>query len=147
MNLKQKIKKDINQALKKKKTDQLSFLRFLQSQINDQEIEQKRKELTDEQVIEIINNQIKKIEESLDLFKKGKRKDLASKAEQELAILQSYLPPQLSDQELEKEINQIIAENPALPHPGALIGIAVKKLAGKADNKRISQLIMQKTKK
>lgn len=91
-------------------------------------------------------DKLKKLEESLSFFEKGNRKELVQKTKAELIILKTYLPKQLSDEELEKEINKIIKDNPNLPHPGALIGIAVKKLAGKADNKRISQLVMKKLK-
>jgi uncharacterized protein YqeY len=147
MNLKQKVQQNITQALKAGETNKLEVLRFLNAQIQNEEINQARKELTDEQVIKLINNQVKKLEEGIELFKKGGREELVKKNEEEIKILKEYLPEQLSDEELEKEIDQIIKDNPNLPHPGALIGIAVKKLAGRADNKRISQLIISKLKK
>lgn len=144
MNLNNKIQADITQALKAGESRKLEVLRFLNAQIKDQEINQGRKELTDEQIIKVINGQIKKLEEGIKLFKKGGREELAEKNLEEIEILKAYLPAQISDKELEKEIDQIIVDHPNPPHPGALIGIAVKKLAGKADNKRISQLVMKK---
>ena len=147
MNLKNKIQQDITQALKKGEKEKLEVLRYLFAQIKDKELEKRRKELTDEEIVKLINGQIKKLEESLSFFEKGNRKELAQKTKGELIILKTYLPKQLSDEELEKEVDKIIKDNPDLPHPGALIGIAVKKLAGKADNKRISQLIVKNIKK
>ncbi len=147
MTIKAKILEEIKQALKEQNKDKLEVLRFLNAQIQNEEINQGKKELTDEQVIKVILSQIKNLEEGIELFKKGGREELVEKNQKEMGILKTYLPEQLSDEELEKEIEQIVKENPNLPHPGALIGIAVKKLAGKADNKRISELILNKLKK
>ena len=147
MSLRNKIQEDIKHALKEGSKKKVEVLRFLNAQIKDKEIEDKRKELTDEQVIRIINSQLKKSNESLELFEKRNREELAKKTETEIKILKKYLPEQLPDNELKKEIDIIIKENSNLPHPGALIGIAVKKLAGKADNKKISKLVMEKVKR
>lgn len=147
MNLRDRIQKDINEALKSKEEQKLSSLRFLNAQIQNKEIAQGRKELKDEEITELINNQIKKLEESLVLFEKGQREDLIKKTKTEIEILKAYLPKQLSDEKLEKEIEEIIKQSPSVPHPGALIGICVKALAGKADNKKIAQIVMKKVKK
>jgi uncharacterized protein YqeY len=146
MILKNKIQQEIKQALKAGNQQKLEVLRFLNAQIINKEIEQGKKALTDEQIIKLIDSQIKKAEESLEFFQKAKREELIKKAQGEIKILKSYLPTQLSEEELEKEIEQIIKENPDIAQPGPLIGISVKKLSGKADNKRISQLVMEKLK-
>ena len=147
MSLRNQIQLDITQALKASQVEKLGVLRFLNSQIKDEEIKSGRKELNDQAVVKIITGQVKKIEEGMEFFKKAGRQELVDKNTQEIALLKTYLPTQLSDEELEKEIDQLIKDNPNLPHPGALIGIAVKKLAGQADNKRISSLILSKLKK
>jgi uncharacterized protein YqeY len=141
MTLKQKIKKDSVTALKAKDTLKLSILRFLIAQIQNAEIDRKRQALNDEQVVKIITSQIKKLKDSLELFKKGNRPDLVQKTEAEIKILSSYLPQQLSDEELKAKITSILKENPTPPHPGALIGLCVKALAGQADNQRIAQMV------
>lgn len=145
MPLKSQIQKDIVTALKAKEELRLSTLRFLNAQIQNKEIEKKRQEISDEELIQLINNQIKKLKENLELYQKNARNDLIEKTNQEVKILSAYLPQSLSDEELEAEIDKIIAENPNLPHPGALIGIAVKKLGPQADNAKIAQLIKEKT--
>ena len=147
MKLQEKIKTDIKKALKAGNQAKLEILRFLNAQLYDKHVEKGKKELTDEEVLGVINGQLKKLEESLGFAKKGNREELIKKAEAEIKILKEYLPEQMSDEELEKEIDKIIEENPKVPHPGALIGIAVKKLSGKADNKRISGMVMRKVKK
>jgi uncharacterized protein YqeY len=144
MSLKVQIQKDIRSALKAKEGVRLSTLRFLNAQIQNAEIEKGRQELTDEEIIKLINSQIKKLKESLALFEKGKRNDLIKKTREEIKILKKFLPQQLSDEELAKEIQKIIDENPDFGHPGALIGLAIKKLAGRADNQRIAQIIKEK---
>lgn len=146
MDLKDQILLDITGALKKKETAKLSILRYLHAQIKDAEIEKRNQKLTDQEVINLINSQIKKLKESLVLFEQGQRQDLVDKTQTEIEILSSYLPKQISDEELDQEIEQISAANPNLPHPGALISLAVKKLAGQADNQRIAQAVNKRLK-
>jgi uncharacterized protein YqeY len=144
MSLKNQIQEDIARALKKKEAQKLAVLRFLNAQIKDKEIEEGRREITDEEIIKLINNQIKKSKENLPLFEKENRPELIKKTKAEIEILKAYLLKQLSDQELARAIDQIMAENPAISQPGPLIGLAVKKLAGRVDNQRLAQMISQK---
>lgn len=145
MNLKNKIQNDLITALKSHEKQKVEVLRFLNAQIQNKEIDKGRKELTKEEIIALINNEIKKLKEGLALFEKGKREDLVEKTQKEIEILKGYLPAQLSDEELEKEIERIIGENPEITQSGPLIGMCVKALAGKADNKKIAQIVMKKT--
>lgn len=106
MGLKNKILADIRLALKRGEKEKLETLRFLIAQIYDRELEKGRKELTNEEVVILINGQIKKLEESLSFFEKGDRKELARKTKTEIIILKTYLPKQLSDEELGKSFNR-----------------------------------------
>lgn len=141
------IKKDIIEAMKQKNQPTLEILRYLHSQIKDFEINQARKAATDSEVIRLIQNQIKKLEESNVLFKKANRHDLIAKNNQEIDILKQYLPQEISDAELEKEIELVIKANSQINQPGPLIGIAVKGLGAKASNSRIAAWVMKKLKK
>jgi len=145
--LKTTIQKDITEAMKAGEKQKLEVLRYLNSQIQNEEIAAGRKELTDEQIVKLINNQLKKIKESLELFQKGKRDDLVAKTNFEIEILSGYLPQQISDEELEKEIDKILTANKNITNPGALIGLSVKALAGKADNTRIAKTVGEKLKR
>lgn len=138
--LKSRIQQDIISSLKEKDNQKAGILRYFFSQLKDEEIAQGKRELTDEEVVKVLNSQIKKINDSLLSFKQAKRQDLIQKAELELKILSGYLPQQMTDEELKKELEKIKAANPQIQH-GALIGLSIKKLAGKADSSRIAQLI------
>ena len=146
MNLRNQIQQDINKALKKKEKQKLSILRFLNAQIQNKEIEKGRKKLADEEIIKLMRKQVKELKESLSFFEKGKREDLIKKTKTEIEILKTYLPQQLSDEQLEKEVEKIIKQNPSVSHQGALIGICIKTLADKADNQRIAQIVAKKFK-
>jgi uncharacterized protein YqeY len=135
------IQQDIKKALKKQDKPKLAILRFLQAQIQNEEIAQARKKLTDKAIINLIASQIKKLKESLTLFEKGGRKDLISQTKAEIEILQSYLPKQLSDEKLQKEVEKISQQNPSIINQGVLIGLCIKALSGKADNQRIAQMV------
>ena len=119
-------------------------MRYINSQIKYKEIELKRRQLNDKEVIEILISQLKKLDESLEMFNKGNRQDLIDKTNQEIEILKSYLPKQMSEEELEKKVVKLLAKHQEIKNPGQLIGLAVKELAGKADNKRIAEVVMTK---
>jgi len=92
MSLKNQIQQELQKAVKAQDKQKRETLRFLWAQIQNKEIEQKRKELTDEQLIKIIKSQLKKLKESLILFEKGSRSDLANQTKKEIKILANYLP-------------------------------------------------------
>ncbi len=142
--LRNQIQQEIIKLLKSGEKEKAEVLRYLFSQIKDEEINAGRKELTDEQVIKLINNQVKKLKESLEAFQKGGREDLAKKTKFELEVLGTYLPQQMSKEEIEKEVEKIMSQNPNLNNLGALIGVCVKNLSGKADNAQIAQIVKEK---
>jgi uncharacterized protein YqeY len=140
--IKQKIQENIIKALKSKDEKTLSVLRYLSSQIKNWEID-KKKELVDEEVVQLIRKQIKDLKEAAAMFQKGGREDLVSQNKEQIRILSIYLPEELSDEELQGEIKKIIEENKELyqQNPKALIGICVKTLKSKADPKRIIKIL------
>ncbi|OGD52713.1 hypothetical protein A3J78_00250 [Candidatus Beckwithbacteria bacterium RBG_13_35_6] len=144
MSIRNKILEDIITALKSQEKFKLEVLRYINSQIKYKEIELKRRQLNDKEVIEILISQLKKLDESLEMFNKGNRQDLIDKTNQEIEILKSYLPKQMSEEELEKKVVKLLAKHQEIKNPGQLIGLAVKELAGKADNKRIAEVVMTK---
>jgi len=145
MSLKTTLQEDLKTALKSGDQEKTGIIRFLFSQIQNAEIDQAKKELTDEQLIKLIQKQVKKTNDSLEMFKKGQREDLVTKAETEIKILKSYLPEQISDEELSKAIDDIIDQNENLKdNLGALIGKAVGQLKDRADGSRIAQMVREK---
>ena len=138
------IQSDTITAMKAKDIKKLEVLRYLTSQIKNVEVDSGHKELSDKEVVKIISTMIKKLNESLEAFQKASRIDLIDKTKYEIEILSSYLPKQISDADLEKEIDAVISANPNVVNSGQLIGICVKKLAGKADNAKIAKAVQLK---
>jgi len=144
--IKQKIQENIIRALKSKDEKTLSVLRYLSSHIQNKEID-KKQDLSDEEIIQLIRQLIKNLKDATVFFQKGGRQDLVSQNKEQIRILSLYLPPELSDKELKKEVKKIIEGNKDLyqQNPKALIGICVKTLKSKADPKRIVGLFNQLT--
>ncbi len=142
MNLKKKLQEDLKVAMKAKDTFTRDTIRFLMSAIKQVEVDT-RKELSDADIIKIIQKNVKQREEAAVQYKEGGREDLYEKEMQEATILKKYLPAQLSDEELEEELKKIIQEVGAtsMKDMGKVMGVATKKLAGVADGKRINQTV------
>ena len=146
--LKNKLKNDLLSALKEKNEKKVSILRVALSKIQNEEIN-KQRQLTDEEVILIIQKLRQELEEAKEAAIKAKRQDLEKKANEELNIIAPYLPKPLSDDELKQEIQKIIEENKDLwqKNPKSLIGICVKSLKTKAETKRIIEILNSFSKK
>lgn len=140
--LKQQLKNDLVVALKEKDEKRVSILRFVLSRIQNEEIN-KQKELTDNEVILILQKVKQELEEEKEAAIKAKRSDLQQKPEEEINTILPYLPKPLSDEELKQEIKKLIEKNKELwqKNPKALIGICIKALKTKAETKRIIELI------
>ncbi|ADU92194.1 GatB/YqeY domain-containing protein [Taylorella equigenitalis] len=148
MSLKSRISSSIKEAMLAKQTDRLSTLRFLSAAIKQKEVDE-RIELTDDQIVAIIEKQIKQRRESIAAFEQAGRAESAESEKAELAVLSEFLPEQASDEEIqslvEEVVNQLKAEgvsgNPAM---GKAMGILKPKLAGRADMSRVSAIIKDK---
>ena len=140
--LKKRLQEDLKAAMKEKDTFKRDTVRFLMSAIKQVEVDT-RKELSDADIVKIIQKSVKQREEAAVQYKEGGREDLYEKEMKEAAILKSYLPKQLSDEELEAKLKEIIAEVGAtsLKDMGKIMGVATKKLAGVADGKRINETV------
>jgi len=140
--VKKKIQSDLNQALKNKREIEVSTLRLLLSEIHNQEIANKA-ELTEEEIVRIIQKEVKKRKEAIEAYQKGKRDDLVAKERQELAILSKYLPQQLPPQELEAIVQSTIEEIKAMGMSdfGKVMGAVMAKAKGKADGKAVSEAV------
>ena len=142
MTLKEQINKDLKEAMKAKDTQKRDALRLLNSAFKQIEVDE-RKELTDEDVIKIIQKQVKQRNDSIEQYKDAGRDDLVAKEQQEIDYYKVYLPAQLSDEELENALKEIIAQTGAtsMKDMGKVMGTATKALSGKADGKRINQAV------
>ena len=136
--IQQKLQAEQIAALKGGQKEKLMVIRMLLSQIKNQEIE-KKSVLTDEEVINVLRKFVKELKESILAFEKGGRQDLLDESKNQLVIVQAYLPPEATDEELTQDIKKIIVENQQIvqQNPKALMGICVKQLKNKAEPGRI----------
>lgn len=140
--LRKKIQDDLIICLKSGEKDKLSLVRLILSQIKNREIE-KKAELDDNEVIAIIRKMVKELKESIDAFEKGNRADLVTEYKKQLTIVSTYLPSEISDEELKEEIKKIISENKAVfeQNQKQIIGICMSRLKTKADPSRIMKIL------
>ncbi len=140
MSLKEQINTQIKEAMKAKENAKRDALRLLSSAFKQIEVDERR-ELSDEDVIKIIQKQIKQRNDSITQYQTAGRDDLIEKELSEIAFYEPYLPKQLSDEELTTAIKAIITQVEAttMKDIGKVMGIASKELAGKVDGKRINE--------
>lgn len=111
--LQEKLNADLKEALKTGDTLKVSTLRFLLAAVHNREIELRGsgKKLTDEEILGVIGKQVKQHRESVESFEKGGRPELVEKEKAELAILQSYLPQQLGEEEIRSRVKEAIEQS------------------------------------
>ena len=131
-------------ALKAKDTLKLNTIRGLISEIKNREIDLRR-ELEDDEIISIIATQIKKRKEAATLFEKGGRNDLCEKENQEMTILQGYLPEQVSEESLRNRIQEVIVELRVVEMKdlGKVMKKVIPEFKGRADNGQIKKLVAE----
>ncbi|MBW4533413.1 MAG: GatB/YqeY domain-containing protein [Pleurocapsa minor HA4230-MV1] len=149
MSLKEQIGEDIKTAMKAKDKLRLQTVRGIKKAILEKEVELRPKgqdTLTPEHEIELLTQQAKQRRDSIEQFTNAGRDDLAEKESQELAIIETYLPEQVSDEEVTKIIDELIASSGAttMKDLGKVMGPAMKQLKGKADGKKIQEIVKSK---
>ena len=142
----EKITKDIVEAMKNKDTLRLQTLRMLKGSIDLERINKKLDKVSDDDIVVIIGKQIKTRKESILEFEKGNRQDLIDKTNEEIKILEEYMPEQLSEEEINNIIDEIIKNVNAtsIKEMGMVMKEASSKLKGKADMSLVSQIIKNK---
>ena len=143
--LKEKIASDIKEAMKQKNTRKTSVLRMISAEIKNLEID-KQKTATDEDVMRVLQTNAKKHRDSIAQFTAGNRPDLVQTETEELAIIQLYLPEEMSDEELTRTIAQAVKESGASSAAdfGKVMKILMPKIAGRANGQIVSQKLKEK---
>ncbi|MBW1990868.1 MAG: GatB/YqeY domain-containing protein [Deltaproteobacteria bacterium] len=133
------------EAMKSRQEVALSTLRMLRTALRHKEVELKR-QLKEEEVQAVIGTQVKRRREAIAEYTKAGRPDLARKEEEELSVLLSFLPPQLSPEELEEEIARVIAEVGAQGPKdlGKVMKTAMSRLAGRADGRAVQEIVRRR---
>jgi len=146
--LKQDLADNIKTAMKAKESARLGTLRFLQAAVKQKEVDERR-ELTDAEILAIIEKQVKQRRESIAAFEKAGRAETAAQEQAELAVLQEFLPKQAAPEEVNAVIEKAIAEvtSQGIEGPAAMgkvMGMVKSELAGRAEMGAISAQVKQK---
>ncbi len=145
MDLVDQVDADLKAAMKAREEGRLSTLRMLKADFVKMAIDRRQERLADAQAVEVIRRQIKQHRESLEAFQKGQRADLVEKESKELAILETYLPPPMSEAELRGIVRESIATVGASSPKamGQVMKLVMERVKGQADGKLVSQLVAQ----
>src|SRR5215216_3097072 len=146
MRLEQQVMAEMKDAMKSKNEAALRGLRAIKAEIIKAKTEPGAGgEISADTEIKMMQKMVKQRKDSLEIYQQQNRQDLAQKEQEELAIIEKFLPPQLSGDELKKELQEIIAETGASSPAdmGKVMGAATKKLAGRADGKAISVAVKE----
>ncbi|MDA8422446.1 MAG: GatB/YqeY domain-containing protein [Nitrospiraceae bacterium] len=142
MELRSRIEADTIAALKTGAKDKVSTLRMLSAAMKNKQID-KRRPLTEEEVVETVRSLIKQRKDSVEQFAKGNRQDLVDKETAEIAVLEVYLPQQLTREELEAMVRDVVAQAGAqgAKDMGKVMKALIPLVGGRADGKLLSELV------
>jgi uncharacterized protein YqeY len=146
MSLEQKVMAEMKDAMKSKDEAALRSLRAIKAEIIKAKTDPGAGgEISSEKELSLLQKMMKQRKDSLEIYQQQNREDLAKKEQEEITVIERFLPKQLSADELKTELQQIISETGAsLPADmGKVMGVATKKLAGRADGKTISAMVKE----
>lgn len=144
MLLREQLEKDLHAAMKAKDETKVSSLRMLKAAIMKFEVSgDKKKDASDDEVMNIIGKEVKQRKESIDAFQKGGREELAKNEEAELKILQAYLPEQMGEEELKKIVQEVISQVGAQSKAdfGKVMGPLMGRVKGRADGNMVKKAV------
>lgn len=146
--LQEKLQEDLKAAMIAHDEQKLSVIRMLKSAIQYFEIQKGGAGYSakDEEILDVISKEVKKRREAIDLYEKGGRPELAEKEKQEMKILQSYLPEQMSEDEVRKLVSEAIEQTGAssIQEMGKVMGVLMPKVKGKADSSLVSGFVRER---
>ena len=145
MSLEQIITQDLKEAMRAKDKVALRGIRAIKAALLLAQTDGSHEEMTEDKEIKILQKRVKQRKDSLDIYEKQNREDLAQTEREEISIIEKYLPKQMDAAELEAFIKNIITETGAssMNDMGKVMGLASRELAGKADGKAISLVVKQ----
>jgi len=140
LSLKEKLVINMKEALKKGDKVRLDTLRLILAEIKNKQIEKKTDNLEEAEIVALLRKEIKKRKESLEYFEKAQRKDLIEKTKKEIAVIESFLPPQLTEEEIRQIVEKIIQKEGKLSF-GEIMRATMNELQGRADGKKVAQIV------
>jgi uncharacterized protein len=142
MDLTAQIKDQLTTAMKSGAADRVAVLRLLNSSIKNEQIKLGH-ELSQSEVLKVVQREAKQRKDSIEAYKAGNRQDLADAEEAELVIIQEFLPQQMSEEELSKVVDAVIANNHGA-QMGVIIGQVMQQSNGQADGATVARMVRQK---
>ncbi len=144
MSLLETIKKDMIEASKKGDVDSTNILKLAIASIKNEEIA-KGSKLSDEEILKVLRKEESKIKDSIAEFTKMGREDLIARESKQLKVISSYLPKLMSREEIEKVVSKVVADThvEGLKSMGAVMGIVMKELQGKADGSTVKEVVQE----
>ncbi|MFB9761788.1 MULTISPECIES: GatB/YqeY domain-containing protein [Bacillaceae] len=145
MSLLDRLNDDMKQAMKNKEKEKLTTIRMVKSALQNEGIKLQQQPLSEEAELTVLTRELKQRKDSLLEFEKAGREDLVDKIKGEIAVLEEYLPQQLSEEELTAVIKQAIADTGAASKAdmGKVMGAVIPKVKGKADGSLVNKLVSQ----
>ena len=145
MNLVEQLKQDMITAMKDKDEERLTVIRMVKAALDKEKID-KKIEITDDILIDVVNKQIKMRNDSIEEFKKASRDDLVENVVKEVEVLMNYLPEQLSEEEVESIISEVITtvEASSMKDMGKVMQEVTPIVKGRFDMKKVSEIIKSK---
>lgn len=141
--LEERIQKDLVSAMKNRQENALAALRSIKTAIQNEKVSGVYHELTDADIVGLIQKLIKQRKESMDIYSQAGRDELADKEQKEMSVIMEYVPKQLTEEEVEIRVKSIIAETGAssMKDMGKVMGLATQRMKGLAEGKTISQIV------
>ncbi len=145
MSLEQKVMQDLKTAMKAKDQKALRSIRAIKAALLLEKTSGGNEEMTEEREIKLLQKLVKQRKDSLDVYEKQGRDDLAQVEREEIEIIKGYLPEQMSEEELKQEVQKVIEETGAesMKDMGKVMGVATKRFAGRAEGKAISAAVKE----
>ncbi|MBP8933599.1 MAG: GatB/YqeY domain-containing protein [Candidatus Atribacteria bacterium] len=141
--IKERLVEEMKKALKEKNFIRLDTIRLALAEIKNKEIE-KRQPLDEDESIQVLKKGVKKIEDSLEYFERGNRPDLIRKAKLEISTLQEFLPAQLTIEEIEALVDEVLSASSEKRSFGLVMKEVMSKVANRADGAQVSAIVKQK---
>ncbi|GGD04472.1 GatB/YqeY domain-containing protein [Pontibacillus salipaludis] len=145
MSLLERLNQDMKEALRNKEKERLSVIRMVKSSLQNEALKLGKDELTEEEELTVLSREIKQRKDSLQEYKSAGRDDLAQKDERDIEIIQSYMPQQLSEDELDAIVQETIAEVGASSKQdmGKVMSAIMPKVKGKADGSLVNKFVQK----
>ncbi|GGF07581.1 hypothetical protein GCM10010954_02560 [Halobacillus andaensis] len=145
MSITERLNQDMKTAMKARDKKTLSVIRMVKASMQNEAIKLGKNELSEEEELTVLSREVKQRKDSLHEFKEAGREDLVEELNQEIEILQVYMPQQLSDQELDQVVQETIQEVGASSKAdmGRVMSAVMPKVKGKADGSKVNQLVLK----